>query len=100
MLVVDTRIVASVLLKGPFSEQALALYAANPDWRSEAFVMTELANVLATQIKLRDMPPPDAQGLLASGAALMAEGLVAMPHEAALTLTLPPLCGPGPGPTM
>ena len=48
--------------------------------------MTELANVLATQIKLRDMPLPDAVNLLARGAALMAEGLVEIAHEAALTL--------------
>ena len=86
MVVVDTNIVASLLLKGPFTEQALALYAADPDWRSEAFVMTELANVLATQIKLRDMPLPDAVNLLSRGAALMAEGLVEIPHEAALTM--------------
>ena len=86
MLVVDTNILASLLLKGPFTEQALALYAADPDWRSEAFVMTELANVLATQIKLRDMPLPDAIDLLARGAELMAEGLVEIPHAAALTL--------------
>lgn len=49
MLVVDTNIVASLLLKGPFTEQALALYPGDPDWSSEVFLMTELANVLATQ---------------------------------------------------
>ena len=86
MLVVDTNIVTSALLKGPFTDQALALYAADPDWRSESFVMTELANVLATQIKLRDMPLPDALDLLARAGALMTEGLVEVLHEEALTL--------------
>jgi predicted nucleic acid-binding protein len=86
MLVVDTNVLAGLLLAGPFTEAARALHAADPDWRSEAFVMTELANVLATQIKLRDMPLPDALELLARGAALMAEGLVEIPDEAALTL--------------
>lgn len=86
MLVVDTNIVASLLLQGPFTEQALALYAADPDWRSEAFVMTEWANVLATQIRLRELPLPDALDLLARGAVLLAEGLVEIPHEAALAL--------------
>lgn len=86
MLVVDTNVVASLLLNGPFSEQARALYAADPDWRSEAFLMTELANVLASQVKLRDMPLPDALNLLSRADALMADGLVEIPHGAALTL--------------
>lgn len=86
MLVVDTNVVVSLLLNGPFSEQARALYAADPDWRSEAFLMTELANVLASQFKLRDMPLPDALDLLSRADALMADGLVEIPHGAALTL--------------
>lgn len=86
MLVVDTNVVASLLLNGPFSEQARALYAADPDWRSEAFLMTELANVLASQFKLRDMPLPHALDLLSRADALMADGLVEIPHAAALTL--------------
>jgi predicted nucleic acid-binding protein len=86
MLVVDTNVVASLLLNGPFSEQARARYAADPDWRSEAFLMTELANVLALQVKLRDMPLPDALNLLSRADALMADGLVEIPHGAALTL--------------
>lgn len=86
MLVVDTNVVASLLLKGPLSEQAIALYQADPDWRSEAFLMTELANVLATQIKLRGLPVVDALALLSRADALMADGLVEIPHGAALTL--------------
>lgn len=86
MLVVDTNVVASLLLNGPFSEQARALYAADPDWHSEAFLMTELSNVLASQVKLRDMPLPDALNLLSRADALMADGLVEIPHGAALTL--------------
>ena len=86
MLVVDTNVVAGLLLNGPFTEQARALYAADPDWRSEAFLMTELANVLASQCKLRDMPLPDALDLLSRADALMADGLVEIPHAAALTL--------------
>lgn len=86
MFAVDTNVVASLLLKGPFTEPARALYAADPDWRSEAFLMTELANVLATQIRLRGMPLPDALGLLARCDALMAEGLFEVRHEDALTL--------------
>jgi predicted nucleic acid-binding protein len=86
MLVVDTNLVISLLLSGPFTGQARTLYATDPDWRSDVFLMTELANVLATQIRLRDMPLPDAMELLSRASALMADGLVAVLHEDALTL--------------
>ena len=86
MFVVDTNVLASLLLDGPFTAPARALLASDPDWRSEAFVMVELANVLATQVRLRDMPLPDALDLLARGAAVMDEGLVEIDHAAALAL--------------
>lgn len=86
MFVVDTNVLVGLLVEGPFSGLARALYAADPDWRSEAFVMTELANVLATQIRLRDMPLTDALDLLARAAAVMADGLDEIGHAAALSL--------------
>lgn len=86
MVVVDTNVLASLLVQGPFSEQARALYVADPDWRSDAFVMIELTNVLATQIRLRDMPLTDALDLLRRGAALMEHGLVEVADAEALTL--------------
>lgn len=48
--------------------------------------MTESANVLASQAKLRDMPVPVALDLLTRADAVLADGLVQIPHEAALTL--------------
>ena len=86
MLVIDTNVLASLLLQGPFSQLARTLCAADPQWRSEAFVMTELANVLATQIRLRDMPLKDALDLLDHGTAVMADGLVEIDNSAALSL--------------
>ena len=86
MRVIDTNVLASLLLQGPFSDLARALYAADPQWRSEAFVMTELANVLATQVRLRDMPVDDALTLLDHAASVMADGLVEVDHSAALAL--------------
>ena len=86
MRVVDTNVVAGLLMNGPFTEQARALYDADPDWRSEAFLLAELANVLATQVKAQDMPLPDALILLGRCSALMADGLFDIPHEAALAL--------------
>lgn len=86
MVVVDTNVLVSVLVRGPFTEQARALYAADPDWHSDAFVMIELANVLATQIKQRDMPLAHALDLLNRGGAVMEQGLVEVAHADALTL--------------
>ena len=86
MLVVDTNVLASLLLDGPFSEAAHALYGADPDWRSEGFVLVEFCNVLTTQIRLRELPVADAQGLLSQGTALFGQGLMVVDHAAALAL--------------
>ena len=86
MLVVDTNVLASLLLDGPFTGPARALLASDPDWRSAAFAMVELANVLATQVRRLDMPLPDALNLLAHAAAVMEDGLVEIDHAAALAL--------------
>lgn len=86
MFVVDTNVLASLLLNGTFTASARALHAADSGWKSEAFVMTELANVLATQVKLRAMPLTDALDLLARGSAVMMGGLVEISHSAALSL--------------
>jgi predicted nucleic acid-binding protein len=69
VVVVDTNVLASLLLAGPFTESARALHAADAEWRSEAFLMTEFANVLATQIRLRGLSLADALDLLGSAGA-------------------------------
>ena len=44
MVVVDTNIVAYLLIDGDRSREARSLLARDPDWRSEAFVLVEFSN--------------------------------------------------------
>ena len=51
MVLVDTNIVAHLLLAGEPGVAARALYKKDPDWRSEPLIFFELTNVLATSIR-------------------------------------------------
>ena len=48
MLIVDTNVVVYLLIQGDHSAAAQELYIRDPDWRSEAFLLIEFANVLAS----------------------------------------------------
>ena len=39
MVVVDTNVVAYLLIEGDRTAEAQALYARDPDWRSEGFLL-------------------------------------------------------------
>jgi predicted nucleic acid-binding protein len=52
MKVVDTNIVAYLLLEGPHSAAARDLHAADDDWHSESFLMVELVSVLAKTMRI------------------------------------------------
>lgn len=60
MVVVDTNVLAGVLIEGPFTAAALALRAADADWHSEHFILVEFANVLATQVRAKRVALADA----------------------------------------
>ena len=48
MVVVDTNVLAYLLIEGDRTKAAQDLYANDPDWQSEAFVLVELTNILTT----------------------------------------------------
>jgi predicted nucleic acid-binding protein len=75
MKVVDTNIVAYLLLEGPHSEAARALHAADSDWQSESFLMVELVNVLATAMRSAKHPLTETLQTLAEAQHLMSAGL-------------------------
>lgn len=52
MLLVDTNVVAHLLLAGEPGIAARALYQKDPDWRSEPLLFFELTNVLATSMRV------------------------------------------------
>ena len=83
MLVVDTNILAYLLIVGDRTKEAQALFARDAEWKSEAFVMVEFSNILATYQRLGELTGNQAEQLLNEAEALL-HGLVNLPHIAAL----------------
>jgi predicted nucleic acid-binding protein len=64
MRVVDTHIVAYLLIAGDRTEQAQALWRSDRDWRSEAFMRVEFSNLLATQVRAKALTLVEAATLM------------------------------------
>jgi predicted nucleic acid-binding protein len=85
VIVVDTNVLAYLLIEGDRSTEAQALYARDADWRSEAFLLVEFSNILATYERSKALSTASAFELLASAERVVA-GLVNLPHSRALQL--------------
>ena len=83
MHVVDTNIVAYLLIAGDRTEQAQALWQADRDWRSDAFLRVEFSNLMATQLRAKALTLAEAVSLLDS-AALTLQATVEVSHADAL----------------
>ncbi len=88
MLLVDTNIVAYLLIDGDFTEAAQRLRKSDPDWRSEAFLMIEFTNVLAASIAGRRMTLPLAEDFLSKANALLESKLTRVADAAALAIAV------------
>ena len=67
MIVVDTNVVAYTVIPGERTEAALAIARRDPDWVAPRLWRSELRNVLATALRLKNMKLANA--LAAFGAA-------------------------------
>ncbi len=83
MIVVDTNVLAYLLIEGDRTKQAQALFAQDSDWRSETFVLVEFSNVLATYRRMGALTSQQTQSLLAEAATRVRE-LVNVPNLQAL----------------
>ena len=83
MFVVDTNIVTYLLIEGDRTRQAQALYAKDSDWRSEAFLLVEFSNVLATYRRMQALSSEQTEVLLAEAAGRVRE-LLSVPNLRAL----------------
>ena len=83
MVVVDTNVVAYLLIEGDRTGAAQALYTRDPEWRSEALLLIEFSNVLATCMRSGALSRTQAVSLLAEAERRM-RGLVNLPHAQAL----------------
>ena len=83
MVVVDTNVLAYLLIEGDRSGEAHTLLSRDPDWRSEAFLLIEFSNLLATYVRAGALVRKQAAGLLVEAETRM-RGLVNVPHARAL----------------
>ena len=87
MIVVDTNVIAYLLIEGDRTADAQALRLADPDWRSEPFLLVEFSNLLATQVRAKAFSAAQAKSLLESAAQQVA-AWVEVPHAEALAVAL------------
>jgi predicted nucleic acid-binding protein len=86
MFIVDTNVVAYLLIQGNHTAAAQKLHGRDPDWRSEAFVLVEFTNVLASSIATKRMTLALAQDFLAKTSALFDGNLARVPHPLVLAI--------------
>jgi predicted nucleic acid-binding protein len=84
MQVVDTNIVAYLLLQGDRTAAARALFARDPDWHSDSFVLVEFSNVLATTVRARSLSVAQAREALSQAEQLLEARLLPAAHDASL----------------
>ena len=84
MVIVDTNVVAYLLIHGDHTAAAQKLHARDPDWRSESFLLVEFTNVLASSIVTKRMTFPVAWDFLARTIALFEGKLARVAHPLVL----------------
>jgi predicted nucleic acid-binding protein len=83
VVLVDTNILAYLTIQGDRTSAAQELYARDPDWRSEGFILVEFSNVLATYVRTKAMTREVGTRLLAEAQTLL-PGLTSVLHAQAL----------------
>ena len=86
MLLVDTNVVAYLLIEGDYTEAAQELHARDSDWRSEAFLLVEFTNVLVSSIARKRMTVSMAEDFLAKVFSLFDGKLGRIPHASVLAI--------------
>lgn len=86
MVVIDTNILAYLLIEGDRTTDAQALFDRDPDWRSEEFVLIEFSNMLTTYQRTGALTAGVAETLLAAAAKTVS--LVTLSHEKALAIAM------------
>ncbi len=84
MLLVDTNVIAYLLIEGDHTDAAQQLRRRDPDWQSEAFLLVEFTNVLASSIATKRMTQTLAEQFLAKAIALLDGKLSRISHASVL----------------
>ena len=71
MVLVDTNVLAYLMLEGDRTSAAQELFERDADWRSEAFIMVEFSNVLTTYVRTKVLARDQGLKLLAGAEKLV-----------------------------
>lgn len=86
MVAVDCNVIAHLLLEGEQTPRARALLGLDADWHSEALLMIELTNLLATAMRVRKLALDDAVIAVTQAQGVIEPGLHSASHFEALSL--------------
>ncbi len=86
MVVVDTNVLAYLLIAGDKTALAQQLFDQDADWHSEPFALVELSNVLATACRTMGLSPGRARRTLERAEELLENTLHPIDHGLALAL--------------
>lgn len=87
MVVVDTNVLAALLIQGHRTALAQDLYEHDSDWRSEAFILVEFSNVLATYVRVGKLDRRAAKELLGNAERTLT-ATIQLPHPRALEVAM------------
>lgn len=88
MIVVDTNILAYLLIEGDKTAFAQELLRRDGDWHSEAFLLVEFSNLLATTTRSGRLPAGEASRLLHAAEVFLDGRMVFVAHTDALDVAL------------
>jgi predicted nucleic acid-binding protein len=71
VILVDTNILAYLMIEGDRTTEAQALYVRDPDWRNEAFILVEFTNVLTTYVRTKALTHKQGSELLTQAQAIL-----------------------------
>jgi predicted nucleic acid-binding protein len=71
VVLVDTNILAYLIIEGDRTASAQKLFERDSDWCSEAFVMVEFSNILATYVRTKALTQAQGTRLLTEAQALL-----------------------------
>jgi predicted nucleic acid-binding protein len=71
VVLVDTNVLAYLMLEGDRTSAAQELFERDADWRSEAFIMVEFSNVLTTYVRTKVLSRDQGLKLLAGAEKLL-----------------------------
>lgn len=86
MIVVDTNVVAYLLIQGGKTARAERLFKRDPEWAAPVLWRSEMRNVLSLYVRKELMALPEALGIMEEGVELMGSREWDIPSEDVLSL--------------